>query len=382
MLNPNNYTVGWICALVSEFVAAQAMLDEFHGIPDYASPNDINSYALGKIGPHNVVIAVLPHGRYGTVSAAAVARSMVHSFPNVRVGFMVGIGGGAPNLENDVRLGDVVVGSSVFQFNVGKAVQGQMFEITKTYEPPPPMLRVAVGALYTRHKMNGHRIQSDIDAAFDRYPRIRHEFGKPGLESDNLFRSDTLHSSHCAGKGICRADPSKLVRRPRRSPKNDDPFIHYGVIASSDMLMKDAIMRDDLAKKKKVICFEMEAAGLVDHFPCLVIRGICDYSDSHKNKMWQGYAAMTAAAYAKDLLRNIPPGKVAEESRILNVLSEGNGLTPLMAAVQGEWSEVIELLVEGDASENSKDARGTITLHSGMQENEKRYGKITRGPGC
>jgi hypothetical protein len=42
--------------------------------------------------------------------------------------------------------------------------------------------------------------------------------------------------------------------------------------------------------------------GLMDSFPCLVIRGICDYADSHKNKVWQPYAAATAASYAKELL--------------------------------------------------------------------------------
>jgi hypothetical protein len=66
--------------------------------------------------------------------------------------------------------------------------------------------------------------------------------------------------------------------------------------------MRDALIRDKLAAEKNVLCFEMEAAGPMNHFACLVIRGICDYSDSHKNKEWQGYAAMAAAAYAKDLL--------------------------------------------------------------------------------
>ena len=50
----------------------------------------------------------------------------------------------------------------------------------------------------------------------------------------------------------------------------------------------------------------MEAAGLMDQLPCLVIRGICDYCDSHKNKHWQGYAALAAAAYARDLLAVVP----------------------------------------------------------------------------
>jgi nucleoside phosphorylase len=85
--------------------------------------------------------------------------------------------------------------------------------------------------------------------------------------------------------------------------------------------MKDASIRDKLVAERNVLCFEMEAAGLMNHFPCLVIRGICDYADSHKNKEWQGYAAMVAAAYAKDLLRRIHPTKIESESRISDVLS-------------------------------------------------------------
>jgi hypothetical protein len=81
------------------------------------------------------------------------------------------------------------------------------------------------------------------------------------------------------------------------------------------------MVRDKLAAEMGVLCFQMEAAGLVDQFPCLVIRGICDYSDSHKTKEWQGYAAITAAAYAKDFLCHIPPQKVKAEKRIKKALS-------------------------------------------------------------
>jgi nucleoside phosphorylase len=68
--------------------------------------------------------------------------------------------------------------------------------------------------------------------------------------------------------------------------------------------MKDAITRDELGQRHGVLCFEMEAAGLMNAFPCLVIRGICDYSDTHKNDKWQPYAAAAAASYAKELLIN------------------------------------------------------------------------------
>jgi nucleoside phosphorylase len=99
------------------------------------------------------------------------------------------------------------------------------------------------------------------------------------------------------------------VYRRERGKQKDDPAIHYGLVASANQLMKDALARDKLAASMDVLCFEMEAAGLMNHFPCLVIRGICDYSDLHKNKEWQGFAVMMAAAYAKDLLCQIPLNK-------------------------------------------------------------------------
>src|ERR1700753_2047814 len=116
MSNPSDYTVGWICAISTENVAARIFLDEEHAPPKSVSPSDSNDYTIGRIGKHNVVIAVLPHGEYGISSATGVAKDMLHSFPNVRTGLMVGIGGGAPSLEHDIRLGDIVVSDRVFQY--------------------------------------------------------------------------------------------------------------------------------------------------------------------------------------------------------------------------------------------------------------------------
>ena len=110
----------------------------------------------------------------------------------------------------------------------------------------------------------------------------------------------------------------------QRDPRDTTyPEIHYGTIASGNTLVKDATARDQIVADvgEDCICFEMEAAGLMNHFPCLVIRGICDYSDSHKNKEWQGYAAMAAAAYTKDLLYRIPPNRAEAEKKIIDIFS-------------------------------------------------------------
>jgi nucleoside phosphorylase len=101
-----------------------------------------------------------------------------------------------------------------------------------------------------------------------------------------------------------------VVRSDRAS---SDPVIHYGVVGSSNAVIKDGMTRDDLKRKFGLICVEMEAAGLMDAFPGLVIRGICDYADSHKNKQWQPYAAAVAAAYFKELLLILPSDEIARE---------------------------------------------------------------------
>jgi hypothetical protein len=94
-------------------------------------------------------------------------------------------------------------------------------------------------------------------------------------------------------------------------------------IASANQLIKDANLRDKLSAENNVLCFEMEAAGLMNQLSCIVVRGICDYSDTHKNKVWQDYAAMAAAAYAKDLLRKVAPNKIEAERKLVEILSGG-----------------------------------------------------------
>ncbi|KAK1579135.1 LOW QUALITY PROTEIN: uncharacterized protein LY79DRAFT_593036 [Colletotrichum navitas] len=334
MSNPENYTVGWICAITTEFVATQAFLDERHDKPARVAPQDNNSYALGSLSGHNVVIAVLPQGEYGTNSAAVVARDMLHSFPNIRVGLMVGIGGGAPTPEHDIRLGDIVVSrprdgkSGVLQYDFGKTIQSQAFQQTGFLNQPPQVLRTAVASLEAMYEADGHQLDERIDEVLQKKPRLRKKYSRPQSSSDRLYKSDIVHPQDTDDgcSQVCGNESSALVlRRKRDRDEDDDPAIHYGLVASANQLMKDARVRDKLAEENYVLCFEMEAAGLMNHFPCLVIRGICDYSDSHKNKEWQGFAAMAAAAYAKDLLNQISVSRIEGETRIEEVLKSLEG---------------------------------------------------------
>ncbi|KAL6863562.1 ankyrin [Trichoderma novae-zelandiae] len=308
----DEYTVGWICAVITEYVAAQAVLDEPHARPETVSPATQSDYTLGRIGEHNVVIASLPFGEYGTASAATVAADMAHDFPNIKIRLMVGIGGGVPSKRHDVRLGDIVVSApcnghgGVVQYDFGKTVQGQCFQSTRYLDQPPMILRTAMSGLAAQYEHRGHRIEETITGILGKSLLMQKKFSRPHESSDRLYKSTSAHPLEGGADCELSCDDSSLVVRLPRTP-GESLVIHYGLIASANQLMKDAIVRDQLSSQYDVLCFEMEAGGLMNQFPCLVIRGICDYSDSHKNKAWQGYAAMTAAAYAKDLINRVSP---------------------------------------------------------------------------
>jgi nucleoside phosphorylase len=310
------YTVGWIAALPLELAAATAMLDEKHEKPlDFTHPpSDKNSYTWGRIGDHNVVVASLPAGVYGTTSAATTASRMLSSYPHIRVGLMVGIGAAItrPERGRDIRLGDVVVSQpdgrsgGVVQYDLRKAKEGHGFERKGILNMPPEALLTALAKLQTEHEIQSPKFPEFLQEMVKRNPRMAKS--KPGYvyqgkENDRLFKAtyshlDGFRCSNCDGEG-------EIARDDRDS---DEPEVHYGVIASGNTLVKDAAIRDSMAKdtEEDCICIEMEAAGLMNSFPCLVIRGICDYADSHKNDRWQRYAAATAAAYAKEFLGIIP----------------------------------------------------------------------------
>jgi nucleoside phosphorylase len=295
--------------------AAIAMLDERH--PDLpTSQSDHNSYVLGRIQSHNVVIACLPSGIYGTASAATVAATMRLSFPSIQVGLMVGIGGGVPSTQSDIRLGDVVVGrptrdsGGVIHYDFGKTVRDGQFEHQGALNKPPYAVLTAMSRLQAQHQLQQYGISRLLSGLAANYPEAGINFEYPGEDQDTLF---VFNYDHPEAEDTCDCcDSTKLIARPCRNSK--DPRIWYGLIALANQVMKHGATRDRLAQQYDFLCFEMEAAGLVDHFPCAVIRGICDYADSHKNKEWQPYAAM-AAAYTKELLGVMPSMGTPETAR-------------------------------------------------------------------
>lgn len=147
-LSRGAYRVGWICPLEVEQLAAMEMLDEEHEWLPQPS-GDTNVYNLGSINNHNVVIAGLP--RAGNCSAATVVTHMRMTFPNLKYGLLVGIGGGVPTKTDrgTIRLGHVVVSkptgvhSGAIQYDHGKAKAGQLERKGSLAPPPTALLNAA-----------------------------------------------------------------------------------------------------------------------------------------------------------------------------------------------------------------------------------------------
>ncbi|KAI0532303.1 hypothetical protein GGR58DRAFT_517833 [Xylaria digitata] len=296
------YTVGILCALPKELKAVRALFDKKHDNVDIPR-DDSNHYSLGEIHRHMVVATCLPAGEIGTNSAAHSISNMKRSFPSLYLGFclLVGIGGGAPSEENDIRLGDVVVSlptgthPGVLQYDRGKEKENTSFELTGSLVPPPRCLTSAISLLRSDPDLPPDPLYSYLEEIASRLPNYCY----PGRNRDQLFK--TL-CSKCQALELCPARTNHIINRTPRL--TDQPQIHYGLIASGNRVLKDSKVRDSLAREHGVLCFEMEAAGVVNAgLDCLVIRGISDYADAAKNKEWQEYAAASAAAYAKLLLR-------------------------------------------------------------------------------
>jgi nucleoside phosphorylase len=320
---------------VVEQVAALEMLDEEHQrLPQ--PEHDHNLYDLGSINGHNVVVAQLPLA--GNCFAATVVAQMRNTYPRLRFGLLVGIGGGVPTRtdEGPIRLGHVVVSeptgqhSGSVQYDHGKA-EINKFVRTGYLAPPPNVLLNAA----RRVQVQRRRTSTDpLAAHLERIDTTKSQFRRykrPQADQDYLYEPEYIHLDKEKSCKRCGRDASKRVNRDSDDSDDSDDnsdcddgddrvVVHRGTIASGEAVMRNGLQRDTLAQEHKILCFEMEAAGALNDFPCLVIRGISDYSDSHKNDKWHGYAAAVAAAYARELFVYMP----VEEVKQCKVAEKGN----------------------------------------------------------
>ena len=291
-------TIGIITALPKEYAAISVLLENKNDKYKIPGSGAGRRYCLGEIlseeeNKHSLVLA---NAGMGNNIAATRASLLLEHFPNVKSILMVGIAGGVPNskkVDDHVRLGDIVVSNEngVIQYDL---IKQEIQEITHRNPPRPPSasLLEAVKYLEVEEIIGNRPWEKYIDQSLSIIKTIR-----PSEDKDVLYCSDIQEEiiQH-------PEDPKRIKGQPR---------VFTGPIASANILQKDPKARDKLRDKFGVKAIEMEASGIADatwnhEVGYLVVRGICDYCDSHKNDDWQQYAAVVAAAYTRALIESMP----------------------------------------------------------------------------
>lgn len=315
----DDFEIAVICALTLEADAVDALFDHYwdeDGSPLDKAHGDPNAYSTGAIGRHNVVLAHMPG--MGKVSAAIVANNCRMSFPNIKLALVVGITGVIPFRPDgeEIILGDVIISDGVIQYDLGRQLPGRFVRkdtLLDALGRPNAEIRSMLA------KLKGLRGRKQLADNMGEYlgvlqlqPQLAADY--PGTLYDNLF--ETTHQ-HIGDKEMCvqsGCSGGTIARSRLQTGSDPAPAIHFGLIASGDSVMKSGVDRDSIAEAEGVIAFEMEGAGVWDTLSCLVIKGACDYADRHKSKMWQRYAAATAAACMKAFLKSWVPSRVLHTS--------------------------------------------------------------------
>ncbi len=306
-----DFEIAVICALPIEADAVNALFDHHwddDGPPYDKAARDPNAYSTGAIGRHNVVLAHMPG--IGKASAAAVAAHCHTSFPSLKLALIVGVCGVVPFYRSgsetaEIVLGDVIVSEGVVQYDLGQRLP-KKFVPKETLRDALGRPNLEIRAVLAKLKsLRDRKMLQDKIAGYMEVLRVQGEpelaAAYPGATQDKLFEAtyrhvrDGMSCQECACNG-------KLVPRARLEPCDGQPAVHFGLMASGDTVMKSGKDRDAIAQRSGVIGFEMEGAAVWDILPCVVIKGACDYADSHKNDVWQRYAAATAAACMKAFL--------------------------------------------------------------------------------
>ncbi|KAJ6099085.1 hypothetical protein N7467_000620 [Penicillium canescens] len=350
----DKFEIAIVCALPREYDAMYFLIDEvWDEDSDYYGgvDGDTNIYTAGRIGKFNMVLVLLPN--MGKVSAAGSSASLRLSYPGLRLVLLTGICGGVPcpGGDEELHLGDIVISRHIVQYDLGRQYPDK-FHMRDTAEDGPgrapknirnllAIIETTVGRERLEQNTALYLQEIQKSAALKRRGT---KYRYPGSSQDNLFQSSYQHKHHLSLQCVCAknhknsatvceesrqlscddlgCDKKYLVQRERLKSKQQleqegrgtdaqAPSIFVGRVASGDSVMKSGEDRDKIAKRHSVIAFEMEGAGVWDEVPCIVVKAVCDYADSHKNKIWQDFATATAASATKALLKQY--GRVGHE---------------------------------------------------------------------
>ncbi len=290
----DKFKIAIINALPQELAAVEGVFGEPQYMP-YDVEESITYVEVTRKSGQVAHVVIAGISGQGLVQAASAVGMLTQKLPFVRKIVLVGIGAGQPDMasaERDVCLGDIVVSEAVVQYDHVKREEAKDPECRGTNIAVPDAQFVNTAK----------RLKSTIESAPPQPGSWRWEqhIGE-GLKtlSDTYGRPDSKLDPMDGKRTYNKAGPHK--RFPGR------PHVHLGVIGSASTLLKDAKYRDNVNRSHKTIAYEMEGAGAAIAAASyskgyIIVRGICDYADMNKDDIWQRYASVAAASFAKALI--------------------------------------------------------------------------------
>lgn len=340
----DDFPVAIICALKAEYDAVSLLVEFWDEDGDGygTAPGDDNTYKTGRIGNVDIVLVHLPDK--GNVAAAIAASNLRSSFPKLKLVFLTGVCGGVPTTATDQEmvLGDVIISKSIIQY-YSRQYHGSFEMRERLLEP----VKSVQSLLVTLEADHWRKRLKDQAAGFLKHLQAnasskgqQAKYMYPGTANDRLFEYDYRHKHQLSMTHVCAechessgstcyksrelsceelgCSDGHVVRRDRLELKRSleeygltdeaqAPDVFFGRFASGDMVIKSGEQRDKIAKQHGIRAFEMEGAGVWEQVPCIIVKGVCDYADSHKNKTWQTFAAATAASMVRALVEHLSP---------------------------------------------------------------------------
>ncbi|KAF5494939.1 Vegetative incompatibility protein HET-E-1 [Colletotrichum siamense] len=433
-LRREDFQIAVICAVGCEYDAVTFIFDEIWDGAEIQlgnAPGDYNKYKIGRIANRNTVLLLLPG--MGKVNAASAAANLRSSFNGIELAILTGICGGVPGVGTDTELllGDVVISRSIVQYDLGR-LYADKFATKDTIEDslgrPHESVRslTAVFATKSGRSILQHRTSQVL---LDIQARTTQEGGvyqRPATYEDRLFEPGYLHRHHrsghcgCSELGACdeamqasceelQCDSSYLMPRSRFGKRNPQDLerdhgaepelrVIVGRLGTGDTVMKSGLDRDRIAREQDLVAFEMEGAGIWNQFPCIIVKAVCDYADSHKNKNYQNFAAARAASATKAILEAYPYTDKSKRSLArYAIISGSNRQTqsenwPDEREHDEHHRKLLGLLAtdhEAHKNFNVKNVRGTCEwflkdrkYHKWLQSAGSSIIWVSAGPGC
>ncbi|KAK2024417.1 pfs domain-containing protein [Colletotrichum zoysiae] len=349
----DEFEVAVVCSLPLEHEAAMLAFDEVWAEDEAGdkygkAPGDWNKYNTGRIGRCNVVLVQSPF----LSGAANVAKGLKSSFTGIKLVLLTGICAGVPGVRSqynrEIMLGDVMISNVVVQYSLGEQYANHEFlrkntlgstdgRASKDARNPSRLVKTDHAIeeacnLFGLFETDQGRcsLRDDAGEIFSQIRsrtvdgRDQFKYQAPSALEDQLFDPGYVHM-HRNGSGCgceithaCRAaraascdelqcDTARLVARDRGGGAAEKDQEHgfeifVGPIGSGNQEIKFAADRDRIARKYGIFAYDTEGAGVWDVRPTIVVKGVCDYADSHNNRKWQTYAAATASSVIKALL--------------------------------------------------------------------------------